>query len=222
MHPIQTAEPEAWYTVAAECMRSLSLFDLWPGTPCFSGSEWPTPWSSGSGGWKRRRGEEARCYVCRVLAITSEAPQWESSGCCHTLLLWLCSSHTHSKRLWTIPHHYSKQKNKTLKWDTSTRGERAQNTQWHHHNFLFLSVAMIPGNLHTSGDWWTMSQEGRAQFLLSGHNRTSSLCVPPESWAKYGRDLLHPLGQRRSEWPNSLHSVWPIGIHDIMLTRPHK
>lgn len=138
--------------------------------------------------------------------------------------VWLSSSHTHTdpKRLWTIPHRYSKQNKKTVKWDTSTRGERAQNTQWHHHNFLFLPVAMIPGNLHTSGDWWMMSQEGRAQFLLSGHNRTSSLCVPPESWAKYGRDLLHPLGQRRSEWPNSLHSLWPIGIHDIMLTRPHK
>lgn len=184
---------------------------------------WAAPWSSGSAGWKRWRGEEAWCYGCRVLAITSEAPQSESSWLLsHTPPVAELLTHTLKEAVNHPSSLLKTTKKKTLKRDTSTRGERAQNTQWHHHNFLFLLVAMIPGNLHTSGDWWTMSQEGWAQFLLSGHNRTSSLCVPPESWAKYGRDLLHPLGQQRSKWPNSLHSAWPIGIHDIMLTRSHK
>lgn len=103
MHSIQTAEPEAWYTVAAECMRSEFVRPL----------TWHTMflglWAADS---LKLRVKEVRCYGCRVLAITSEAPQSESS--------WLLSHtsrcgwapHTHTrKRLWTILHHYSKQKN---------------------------------------------------------------------------------------------------------------
>lgn len=75
----------------------------------------------------------------------------------------------------------------------STRGGRAQNTEWHHHNFLFLLVAMSPRIciLPAIGGWW-VSRAGSVFAPQPQQNLLPMLAGKPDQTWQWC--ILHTLG----------------------------
>lgn len=137
------------------------------------------PWAAGDRelpAWPRYRSP------MEVISVALSGPRgtsWSLPHCRHTPKVWLSSrTHTHA-----VKHLLSWLNTKTQVIE-STRGGRAQNTEWHHHNFLFLLVAMSPRicMLPAIGGWW-LSRAGSVFAPQPQQNLIPALAgKPDQTW----------------------------------------
>lgn len=145
--------------------------------------------------------------VAVIPAAFSAARGSRLPGCRQRLLQRDCAPFTSMLVVWNVSPYLRRKQNSKVR---HPHEGRAQNTEWHHHNFLFLQVSMAPGevgggNLHALNDWRMVSQLGPVHFLLfffqHNHNKTIPQCSAL-SWLEL-----------RKAWPNMALVLFSDVIH---------